>query len=233
MVGRLALWVAAAFAALILLLVVGIPVPLGPFRTAIESRASDALGREVRIGGLGLVLGIHPRLEIEDLHLAHGHADRPDLLRVERTELKLALLPLIGRRLHIVRAAADGVTARIDPEAFPEGAHAIDPSQESGSAALSAAQWSLDVEELELLDVEFEQHRPDLEPTRASLERLTFVKDPHDALGMVGDRHAAFVMNPTRMSQMREVALSGETMPQKSTYFYPKLLSGLLLRSAE
>jgi uncharacterized protein involved in outer membrane biogenesis len=173
MVRRLALWVAAAFAALILLLVVGIPVPLGPFRTAIESRASDALGREVRIGGLGLVLGIHPRLEIEDLHLAHGHADRPDLLRVERTELKLALLPLIGRRLHIVRAAADGVTARIDPEAFPEGAHAIDPSQESGSAALSAAQWSLDVEELELLDVEFEQHRPDLEPTRASLERLT------------------------------------------------------------
>ena len=40
----------------------------------------------------------------------------------------------------------------------------------------------------------------------------------------------AFILAPTRMEQLRAVALSGETMPQKSTYFYPKLLSGLLLR---
>ena len=40
-------------------------------------------------------------------------------------------------------------------------------------------------------------------------------------------------LRPTRMDQLRAVALAGETMPQKSTYFYPKLLSGLVLRSAE
>jgi uncharacterized protein (DUF1015 family) len=33
------------------------------------------------------------------------------------------------------------------------------------------------------------------------------------------------------MDQLREVALAGETMPQKSTYFYPKLASGLVMRS--
>lgn len=40
---------------------------------------------------------------------------------------------------------------------------------------------------------------------------------------------ALFIMNPTKIDQIRSIALSGEVMPQKSTYFYPKLLSGLLI----
>jgi uncharacterized protein (DUF1015 family) len=39
----------------------------------------------------------------------------------------------------------------------------------------------------------------------------------------------AFLMNPARLSQVREIALAGEVMPQKSTDFYPKLLSGLTI----
>ncbi|MBN1193053.1 MAG: DUF1015 domain-containing protein [Coriobacteriia bacterium] len=63
----------------------------------------------------------------------------------------------------------------------------------------------------------------------STLERLSFVKDAHEAL-RVEDADVAFLLAPTRMDQLREVALAGETMPQKSTYFYPKLLSGLLFR---
>ncbi|MCE5191619.1 MAG: DUF1015 domain-containing protein [Actinomycetia bacterium] len=63
-----------------------------------------------------------------------------------------------------------------------------------------------------------------------TLERLTFVKDAHEALKLQ-NADAAFIMNATRMDQLRHVALGGETMPQKSTYFYPKLLSGLLFRT--
>jgi uncharacterized protein (DUF1015 family) len=59
------------------------------------------------------------------------------------------------------------------------------------------------------------------------------VKDARDALNMVEEHDAAFVLRPTRMDQMRAVALGGDVMPQKSTYFYPKLLSGLLFRSME
>ena len=66
-----------------------------------------------------------------------------------------------------------------------------------------------------------------------TLDRLRFVKDAHGALEMSADHDVVFVLRPTRMDQMRAVALAGETMPQKSTYFYPKLLSGLLVRSAE
>ena len=44
-----------------------------------------------------------------------------------------------------------------------------------------------------------------------------------------GEGQLAFLLNPTRMSEVRDVANAGEKMPQKSTYFYPKLLSGLVI----
>jgi len=45
-----------------------------------------------------------------------------------------------------------------------------------------------------------------------------------------GTYQAAFFLNPTRVSQVRAVATSGSVMPQKSTDFYPKLLTGLVMR---
>ena len=51
------------------------------------------------------------------------------------------------------------------------------------------------------------------------------------ALDAVGDGtyQAAFLINPTRLEQVREVALAGERMPQKSTDFFPKLLTGMVM----
>ena len=66
-----------------------------------------------------------------------------------------------------------------------------------------------------------------------TLDRLGFVKDAHGALAQTAEHDVVFVLRPTRMDQLRAVALAGETMPQKSTYFFPKLLSGLVFRSAE
>jgi uncharacterized protein (DUF1015 family) len=43
-----------------------------------------------------------------------------------------------------------------------------------------------------------------------------------------GDYQAAFLLRPTPVEQVREVAAAGETMPPKSTYFFPKLLTGLV-----
>jgi len=42
---------------------------------------------------------------------------------------------------------------------------------------------------------------------------------------------ASFLMNPPTVEDMRLIALNGEKMPQKSTYYYPKLLSGLVIWS--
>jgi uncharacterized protein (DUF1015 family) len=44
-----------------------------------------------------------------------------------------------------------------------------------------------------------------------------------------GEARLAFLLNPTRIDQVQEVASAGLVMPRKSTYFYPKVMSGLIL----
>jgi len=44
-----------------------------------------------------------------------------------------------------------------------------------------------------------------------------------------GEARLAFLLNPTRIEQVQDVASAGLIMPRKSTYFYPKVMSGLLL----
>jgi uncharacterized protein (DUF1015 family) len=58
---------------------------------------------------------------------------------------------------------------------------------------------------------------------------LAYVRDAAEAMQRVRDQQAdaAFLMEPVRIEQMRDVAFAGEVMPQKSSDFYPKLLSGL------
>jgi uncharacterized protein (DUF1015 family) len=60
---------------------------------------------------------------------------------------------------------------------------------------------------------------------------LTYVKATGDALTAVdtGSANCAFLMNATRVGEISDVALSGFKMPQKSTYFYPKLTTGLVI----
>ena len=59
---------------------------------------------------------------------------------------------------------------------------------------------------------------------------LFYARDTEEALRVVrsGEYDAAFLMRPTPVEQVRDVAAEGENMPPKSTYFFPKLLTGLL-----
>jgi len=61
-------------------------------------------------------------------------------------------------------------------------------------------------------------------------EGVTYTPRVEEAMGAVdaGEAEAAFLLRPPTIEQVRTVAERGETMPQKSTYFYPKLPSGLL-----
>jgi uncharacterized protein (DUF1015 family) len=63
-------------------------------------------------------------------------------------------------------------------------------------------------------------------------ERITYFKDTGDAFERLerGEFQAGFFMNPTGLEQVREVALAGERMPQKATFFYPKLPTGLVFQ---
>jgi uncharacterized protein (DUF1015 family) len=66
----------------------------------------------------------------------------------------------------------------------------------------------------------------------AGTDGLTYTRDPDEALSAVTQgAAAAFLMNPPTVDEMRTIALAGERMPQKSTYYFPKILSGLVLWS--
>ncbi|MFH1552968.1 MAG: DUF1015 domain-containing protein [Candidatus Omnitrophota bacterium] len=71
----------------------------------------------------------------------------------------------------------------------------------------------------------------DILSVTSSEGNITYVREPEKAEALVrdGSHMAAFFLNPTRVGQLKAVAECGEMMPQKSTYFYPKLLSGLVI----
>ncbi len=71
----------------------------------------------------------------------------------------------------------------------------------------------------------------------ASGSRIAYTKSVADALERVDaerdDADAAFLLEPTPVRSIIEVAAAGDVMPQKSTYFYPKALTGLLINPHE
>ena len=66
-------------------------------------------------------------------------------------------------------------------------------------------------------------------------KNVRYIRDVSEAMAQVrsGAANVAFLMNPARMSQVRDIAFAGEVMPQKSTDFYPKLLTGLTIYALE
>jgi uncharacterized protein (DUF1015 family) len=71
-----------------------------------------------------------------------------------------------------------------------------------------------------------------IQSDRESIERaMVFTRDPLEAVQAVdsGKGAAAFLLNPTKVEQVRDIADHGEKMPQKSTYFHPKPSSGVVM----
>jgi uncharacterized protein (DUF1015 family) len=66
---------------------------------------------------------------------------------------------------------------------------------------------------------------------RAAPSGVTYTPRREEAVATVdrGEAEAAFLLRPTRIEDVWDVARRGDVMPQKSTFFYPKLTSGLLL----
>jgi len=67
------------------------------------------------------------------------------------------------------------------------------------------------------------------------LNGFGYARDAREALALIdsGEYDAAFLLRPTPIEQVREVAAAGETMPPKSTYFFPKVPTGLVFNPLE
>jgi len=100
-------------------------------------------------------------------------------------------------------------------------------------AGLSPRQQSLDVVQLHkgllegVLGISEEAIRDQ--------QNVSYYREASEALAQVrkGAANVAFLMNPVRMQQVRDIAFAGEVLPQKSTDFFPKLLSGLAIYALE
>ncbi len=68
----------------------------------------------------------------------------------------------------------------------------------------------------------------DAQEKKLNLDYLRTAGEVNEAVN-AGRAQIGFLLNPTRLEQIRRVTRAGHTMPQKSTFFYPKLVSGLLM----
>ena len=95
-------------------------------------------------------------------------------------------------------------------------------------ADMSDAFCSLDVTILHtlILDKIFGITKSDL----AKQTKITYTRSIEEAVEQVqkGKQECAFFLNPTRVDQIKDVAKAGDKMPQKATYFYPKLITGMV-----
>jgi uncharacterized protein (DUF1015 family) len=149
--------------------------------------------------------------EIERLGPVTSAKDAPDRLR-EAGKERTALLAITRDTAYLLRALPNQQSKALDGQ--------------------SERQRELDVVQL---------HKLVLEETLGMSEEdirdqkhLKYVRESQEAIDAV--RHGAnvaFLTNPVRMQQVREIAFSGEVLPQKSTDFFPKLLSGLTIYSLE
>lgn len=66
-------------------------------------------------------------------------------------------------------------------------------------------------------------------------EDIIYTKDMNEVVSMVdeGKAQAGFILNPVKIQQLKKIALNAERMPPKTTYFYPKVLSGLTVYKIE
>jgi uncharacterized protein (DUF1015 family) len=110
--------------------------------------------------------------------------------------------------------------------------YSLKPAAARFFSGLSPRQQSLDVVQLHKCLLEGVLKLS--EESIRNQQNLSYVREAAEAIAAVhgkgdGKKAAdiAFLMNPCPVQKMREVALAGEVMPQKSTDFYPKLLSGL------
>ncbi len=98
---------------------------------------------------------------------------------------------------------------------------------------MSAALLELDVTILHHLILE---QVLGLAPERQVMgDAISYPQDEEEALKAVekGEYKAAFILGPPRAQEILAIALGGEKMPQKSTYFYPKILSGLVINKID
>ncbi len=144
------------------------------------------------------------------VHSGGWKAMRPTLTKAAGETVAFGLAMSDGRRL-ILRVRDTDDAARHMPSDSPASWRSLD------AAALEAIVFR------DILRID--------QQSAATKGSLTFTHDGEEALRLVGagDYIVAFLLSPAPIEQVLSMADAGERMPQKSTYFYPKMSAGLVM----
>jgi uncharacterized protein (DUF1015 family) len=157
---------------------------------------------------------------------AKFHAEAQKIFNIEEVDAAVDA----ARATAILRQAGHAGTALLAVTA--ERAFLLHSPKAIGTSLfgnLSLRQQSLDV--VQLHKCLLESVLKISEEAIRNQENVSYCREATEALSQVqsGKVQIAFLMNPVRMEQVRDIAFAGEVLPQKSTDFYPKLLSGLTI----
>jgi uncharacterized protein (DUF1015 family) len=181
-----------------------------------------------------LVSAADPGLVVLPTHrLIYGSGRRPDaMLALWRTWFDVVRVPAeVDPVAHLAELGRDRTACLV---ASPDGGVlglVLKPDarlEDVRDLGASAAVRALDVARVEALVVKPILHADTSTPT------LRYTADAREALASVRQgASAAVLLNPTRVEQVFAVADAGDVLPPKSTYFAPKVPSGLVLRPVE
>jgi len=175
--------------------------------------------------------GISDAFADKQLLIADGHhryetaiafdADQILVVLVSTEDPGLTIFPThrIAEHINGTSPTLDLDQALADLEAkSPDRAAAV-VYRKGGAALVEGDEGALDVQLVESLVPGPVTYTPSVDDAVAAVER--------------GEAEGAFIVRPTRIEDVFRFAQAGETLPQKTTYFYPKLLSGLLFLPIE
>jgi uncharacterized protein (DUF1015 family) len=154
----------------------------------------------------GFIEKVRPNFEVEPLAI-----DDPEGLtsRLRKAEDCTSFIAVTAEGKYLLTAKPDAVNAEL--------------------REISSRQRNLDIVQLHKLVLE---RALDIMPEAISEQtNVHYLRDAAEAIDQVerNEANVAFLVNPVTLDELREVAFAGEVMPQKSTDFYPKLLSGLTI----
>jgi uncharacterized protein (DUF1015 family) len=140
-------------------------------------------------------------------------ADTPDYIETLKKQRGTAFVAVTRSAVFLLRSRPEAIETAL--QELPERQRHLDLSH----------LHSIVLERLLALDAEKVREQTN----------LRYLRDAGEAVDLVrrGEADVAFLTNPVSMEQLKEVAFAGEVMPQKSTDFFPKLLSGLAIYGLE
>ena len=141
------------------------------------------------------------------------HVDAAQYIDLLKKQEGTAFVAVMRKHVFLLNAKPDAMAAALT--SLPERQRKLDLSQLHGVV----------LERLLGLDAEKVREQTNLRYLRDAAEAVEQVRR--------GEADVTFLTNPVTMEQLREVAFAGDVMPQKSTDFYPKLLSGLTIYALE